>query len=385
MVDYNQYLDITASITHVSAPTPFGYYDSDTQFQTEANAMVKYVYRKLGGSILDVELTNKDVYACMEEAILEYGSMINSYQAKNLLLDLIGTFTGSMSGAENKNPRYTLGMSLKRAEAYGSEALVGGTRTLYSGSITLSRGTQSYDLVSLLSASGQIGASDRIQIRELFHFSPTAAYRFFDTTSAINYLNNQFKFESFTPETVFYLLPVWEDILRGQQLEMSQRVRRSQYSYTIVNNNLKLFPVPTNHGTKLHFTYYLQNGDIFDENDPYTNGVSNLSNVPFGNLNFSQINSMGKHWVRRFALSLSREVLGQVRSKTASIPIPNGELVLNGTDLINQAREEQTVLREELKNLLDSMTYSALAELAANEADNMMRQLQKIPLLPQIG
>jgi hypothetical protein len=378
-------LDLTASFVDVLEPTPFGTYDSDTQFQSASDGMVKLVNGKLGGSVLNVELTNKDVYTCFEEAALEYSAMVNSYQAKSVLADILGAETGSLSGNENKFQRMNLALAKRRAEAYSSEAVVGGTRTLHSSSIDLKIGQQNYDLQVLLSASSVITDTQRVEIRELFHFSPTAAFRFFDTTSAINFLHNQFSFESFTPETIFYLLPIWEDVLRAQQLEQSFRIRRSNYSYNIVNNVLKLYPVPTV-DNKLFFTYYLTGDDPFDDtNDPLVNGIANLSNVPFGEINYSKLNSVSRQWIRRFGLALAKEVLGQVRSKVATVPIPNGDLVLNGPDLVTQARDEQQLLREELRALLDSMTYDKLAEQEALQAENLKRQLAGVPLGIFIG
>lgn len=262
---------------------------------------------------------------------------------------------------------------------------MGGTKKLYSASINLIGGQQNYDLQTILSSSGVITAGQRVEVKEMFYFSPTAAYRFFDTTSAVNYLHNQFKFESFTPETVFYMLPVWEDVLRAQTLEMSQRIRRSNYSYNIVNNSLKIYPVPSSN-TTLFFTYFLANDDPFEnDGDPLLNGISNLNNVPFGNINFTQINSIGKQWIRRFAFSLSKETLGQVRSKVNNIPIPNGDLQLNGGDLVIQAREEQNQLREELRGILEEMTYQNLALKETEAAEALKRQLAGVPLGISIG
>jgi len=375
-------LDLTASFSDVVAPTPFGIYDSDSDFQTDANGMVKLVNSKLGGNVLQVEMTNRDVYSCFEEAALEYSGMINSYQAKSMLADIIGSETGSLEGKEQKLARMNLSLAKRRAEAYSSEALVGGTKTLHSCSIDIVSGQQNYDLTTLLSASGDTSARQRAEVREIFHFSPTAAYRFFDTTSAVNYLHNEFSFESFTPETIFYLLPIWEDVLRAQQLEISHRVRRSNYSYNVINNQLKIYPTPTS-DTTLYLTYYLigANDDPFDDSsDPLVDGISNLSNVPFGNIDYSKINSMGKQWVRRFALACSKEVLGHIRGKAQSIPIPNGDLILNGAELAAQGREEMNMLREELRALLESMTYDRLAEQEAQQAQNLFSQLGKIPM-----
>jgi hypothetical protein len=374
-------IDLTASFAHVTSPTPFGVYDADSSFQTDANGMVRLVYSQLGGNVLGVELTNKDVYSSLEQAMLEYSAIVNSYHAKSILSNLIGSQTGSLTGKQNKVPRMDLASAKRAADAYSSEAVVGGSRTLHSASITLNSGQQHYDLNVLLSSSGLVvPPSQRAEIREIFHFSPTAAYRFFDTSSAVNYLHNQFSFESFTPETVFYLLPIWEDVLRAQQLEQSHRIRRSNYSYNIVNNVLTLFPMPTAQNT-LFFTYYLVGDDsVFNENDPMTNGVSNLSNVPFGNISYTSINSMGRQWVRRFSLALTKEVLGQIRGKVGAVPIPNGDLTLNGPALVQEAQTEKEMLRNELKAWLESMTYDKLAEEEANQAENLSRQLSKVPL-----
>lgn len=377
------HLDLTASFTDFASPTPFAIYDTDTAFQTEADGMVRLINGKLGGNVLQVEITNRDVYACFEQAALEYSGMVNSYHAKSILADVLGAQTGSLEGKEQAFARMSLALAKRRADAYSSEALVGGTRPLHSASINTVVGQQTYDLQTLLSASGDITDGTRVEIREMFHFSPTAAFRFFDTTSAINFLHNQFQFESFTPETIFYLLPVWEDVLRAQQLEQSHRIRRSNTSYNIVNNVLKLFPIPTR-AQRLHFTYFIVGGpddDPFDAStDPLVDGISGLNNVPFGNINYTRINSIGRQWIRRYGLALSKEVLGQVRGKAQTIPIPNGDLSLNGPDLIAQAREDMLNLREELKTLLDSLTYSALALQEAEQADNLMRQLVKVPL-----
>lgn len=373
-------LDITASFADVISPTPFGYYDADTAFRRDADGMVRYVYSKLGGRTLGIEMWNQDVYASFEEALLEYSAMVNSYQAKSVISGLIGGATGSLQDGRMPNP--TLGQAVRQAGAYSSEALVGGARTLHSASIMMRHGQQKYDLQYYLSQSGQISASQRIQVEEVYHFPPINSYRFFDSNSSLNYLNNEFKFESFTPETVFYMLPVWEDVLRQQAMKTSHKVRRSNYSWNVINNELIVYPTPTS-AVPMHFTFYIVNDDPY-RNSP-ANVITNLSNVPFGNIPYSSINALGQQWVRRFALALSKEVLGQVRSKMQTIPIPDGSLTLNGPDLIAQAREEQQYLRQELRDLLDQMTYQMLAQNEMNASDALQRQLSKVPNLIYVG
>ena len=371
-------------------PTPFGFFDSDSQFQVEADAMVTFVKRKLGDDVLSVELTKKMIWACFEEALCEYGSLINKYQIKSQLANLLGFPTGSLEGFEQRYPRENLEFMLRRAEPYSMEAGLGGSYSTISGSIDLVKGQQDYDIYdtlkdtdgNLVFSSSLNTSNSKMKIMEVFHYSPQAAYRFFDTTSAINYLNNEFSFESFTPETVFYVLPVFEDILRGGQLDLSNRVRRSNYTFKITGRNIRIFPMPTEDDPKNLFMRVQFSPDPMNPDipDPTSYGVSNMSNVPFGNLQFSLINSVGRQWVRQYTLALAKELLGLIRNKFTTVPIPGGDLQLNGADLISQGREEKENLRVKLAEMLDELTYSKMLEDEATAADALTNILKKIPI-----
>jgi hypothetical protein len=381
-----------SSFAYTKNPTPFSFFDTDTEFQTEADSMVSFVKRKLGDDILSVELTKKQMWACFEESFLEYGRIINEADAKSQLTNLLGFTTGS-----NKTglfPKQNLEFLLRMAEPYSMEAGIGGSYNEVSGSITLAYKRQDYNIYdelkdgdgNLIVSSSRNSPRTKMRIKEVFHFSPQAAYRFFDTTSAVNYLNNEFSFESFTPETIFYVLPVFEDILRAGQMDISNRVRKSNYSYRIIGENIRIYPMPTettgsNSSMKLWIRVaFAPNPYDPDIQDDTIYGVSNLSNVPFGRMSYKHTNSIGRQWVREYTLALCKELLGQVRSKFASVPIPSGDLNLNGGDLVSQGREDQTRLRDQLVELLDSLTYSKLIEGQATDAENIMRTLKAMPM-----
>ena len=373
-------------------PTPFGIFDSDTVFQDEADKFAVFIKRKLGDDVLSVELTKKMIWGNLEEATLEYGAVLNQYQAKSQLLTYLGFNTGSGTEASNKMPRESLEYLARFAEPYATEAGLGGSYNHYSGSITLQPGKQDYNLyteltdatgVSLFSGSDNSSPRTKMRIMEVFHFSPQAAYRFFDTTSAINYLNNAFSFESFTPETIFYVLPVFEDVLRAGMLDISNRVRRSNYSYKVIGTNLRIFPTPSLNEVpnKLWVRVrYFANPLDPDYGDETINGVSNLSNIPFGNVTYSRVNSIGRQWIRQYALALCMEQLGLIRNKFGNIPIPGGAVTLNGSDLISKGREDKSNLTTKLREMLDTLTYDKLIEVAATRAENITKQLSKIPV-----
>ena len=322
-------------------------------------------------------------------------------------------------GEEQRFPRETHEYLIRRAEPYASEAFVGGVSNSVRGYIELKTGVQDYNIYKDLIVPHEVGSeikklsltaydpnssaeqltifnpeykkdvlptatTTKIKVNEVFHFSPQAAYRFFDTTSAINYLNNQFAFESFTPETVFYVLPVFEDLLRAGQLDISNRVRRSNYSYLLQGTNLRIFPRPTQNNPQRLFIKFGFPADPFKPSfkfdDETINGVRNISNIPFGNIKFSEINQMSRHWIRQYTLALCKETLGLTRSKFSSVPIPGSDLQMNGSELISQGREDRQRLAESLSETLDKLTYQKLLESDAAQSESMSQILKRIPV-----
>ena len=302
----------------------------------------------------------------------------------------MGAATGSLSGSEQRFPRETLEFALRLAEPYISNAGLGGSYNNVSGSIQLVQNQQDYDLYTDLKDTAGVPivssslnpSKGKLRVWEVMHYDPTAAYRFFDTTSAINYLNNEFSFESFTPETVFYILPVFEDVLRGGQMKMSNKVRRSNYSYKIVGTKIRIFPIPVqDNPLKLFINVGFAQDPLnpaFADSSIY--GISNLSNVPFGNFAYNTINSIGRQWVRQLTLALSKEILGLVRSKFNSIPIPGAELTMNGGELISQGRDEKDKLITQLKEMLETLTYDKLVEMQAAKIENLRKILLAVPI-----
>ena len=358
--------------TPISGNTFFHIYDDDTIFCRDCQQMYRFIYTKLGGQTLNVELDDYDVIAAFEDSTMEYSSLVNSYQARSVLSNVLGgQVTGNLTG---KMPVQTLTAAKTMGKEYGGEVGAGGSQVLHSGSITIHAGQQNYNMNELV----EIPSGSSLELRQIFHFSPVASYRFLDTNSAVNYLNNQFKFESFTPETVFYLLPIWEDVLRAQELQMGAKVRRSNYTYNLVGNILSIIPTPTE-SRNLFFTYYLN-----DANNDVTNFpdvVTNLSDIPLNEIVYSRVNSMGKQWIRRFSLELAREILGFNRGKFGGIPIPNNQVTLNSSDLISLAKDNQQNLRAELKEWLESLTYEKMIEAEANKAENIKKQFQNVPFM----
>ena len=393
-----------ATFAETSGAVPFGFYSDETDFQVEADKVHLFVHRHLGADILQVELSKRQVWSCFEQACLEYSAIINTHQARNQLMSLLGQPTGSLSGSQQLFIHETLSFLERAAEPYSYLAGVGGPYNYVMGSIDLVSGQQDYDLTTDLKDTAgtpiydlQPSASKtQLRVIEVLHFSPASAYRFFDSTSAINYLNNEFSFESFTPETIFYVLPVFEDILRAQQFEISQKVRRSIYSFDIIGNKLRIYPTPVSMqlprklwvkvapvpDPTMRTTLSGTLGASLSYTDSSVYGVSNVANLPYGNIPYTDINSVGRQWIRQYTLALAKELLGLIRSKFTTIPIPNSDLTLNGEALVSQGREDKDKLVTSLTEMLASLTYDQLLVREAEKATALQTVLRGVPVPP---
>lgn len=385
-----------ATFTEIVNPTPFGFFDSDTDFQTEADNMVNFVKRKLGDDVLSVELTKKEIWACFEEAACEYARNIHEMKIISELSNVMGMPTGS-TDLTNKYTRNTLEFLLRMADPYAVEASVGGAYNAQLCYFDIVRDKQDYDIYADLkiasgSNEGQVlydtiptGSKGKLKIVELFHYEPIAAQHFLLNASNItNYLATNFNYESYINSTVFYVLPVFEDVLRRGMLETAFRVRRSQYSYQILGSKVRLFPIPTLESQigkvycKVIEGQNPLNPTAFTDDSIY--GIAGPENVPYGNIPFNKITQPGRQWIRQYTLALSRELLGLIRSKFQSIPIPNADVQLNGEALVTQGREDKEKLITQLREFLSNLTRAKLLETDALAAENVNKQLKFIPM-----
>ena len=407
----------SGSASDVSLQTPIGVYDTHTDFLSGAADQINYTYQKLGGDILDIELTTGSVYAAYEEAVLEYSYIVNMHQSKNILSDILGMTTGtfdhdgelksgalssSLSGTHIalKYPKVTFALNQKYGDAISTQVGIGGLTTIYSGSFAPIQDVQDYDLGAIiLSASNNnldkatgdpvpyngLVSGKRVIVDKVYYKSPHAMWRFFGYYGGLNTVGNLANYGQYADDSTFQLIPVWQNKSQAMEFEDAIYTRNSHYSFQLDNNKLRIFPIPVSPGSVtpefFHFDFRILD-DAWTETSGSVSGidgVNNMNTIPFANIPYANINSIGKQWIRRFALALSKETLGQVRSKFATVPIPGESVTLNGTALISEAREEQTNLRGELSDVLDQLTYQALAAKDSEISDNVNNLSQKIP------
>ena len=367
--------------------TPFGFYDNDIDFQCDVDKVSVFCARRLGYPLADVELQDINFYTAFEEAVTTYGNEVFAYKASENYLSLEGSTTGSNLNYKLTQPN--LGAEIRIAESYGVEAGVGGNVEYRTGSIEMTKGTQVYDLQNFANSISE--SKNNIEVKKVFYEARPAIVRFFDPyagvgTSDFGSFMDQFGFGGMSPGINFMMMPINYDIAKLQAIEFNDTIRKSNYSFELVNNKIRIFPIPLK-DEKLFFHYILKS----DRNNPVVSGsigqgvVTDISTVPYVNPTYKYINSIGRQWIFEYTLALAKEMLGYIRGKYTTIPIPGAETTLNHGDLITAATAEKIALLERLRGYLDETSRSKLLEKKANEAEFLQKDLNKVPYTIYIG
>jgi len=397
-----------------SGSLPYRTHMGDNHFCSESVDVSKYVSRRLGHPTMQLEMNSGSIYAMFEESINEYSQHINSFNMKNWLWEHVGN-TNRLSGSDwatagatgsipdhshsmgtgiNEPTSPNMGSAIILSEQYGQAAGVGGKATLQSGSIILSASSQDYDLNHWSQTSGSHGtlnlSEDRIVVQRVYNEMPAAITRYYDPyTGAYDQrqMLDQFGFGAYSPATTFIMRPISYDLLRASTIETSDRVRKSAYSFEIINNTLRIWPLPDSgdDGSVVWIEYYVRNQANAVTQSFTNNKVSDPSNAPYKFIEYSSINAHGRQWIRNYTLALSKELLGIIRSKYANMPIPGGEVALDGDALKTEGREEKMQLTEQLKEFLESVSLTERSKAEQEQADANQSILNKAPLQIFIG
>lgn len=365
-------------------PTAFGFYDNDEEFKRDADKIANFCARRLGYPILDVELQDINFWTAFEDAITTYGNEVYSYKIKENYLSLEGLDPNTNLNSALITPN--MGTIIRISEQYGTEAGVGGNITYRTGSIDLIEGQQNYDLNVWASSSG-ISEGD-LEIKRIFYEQTPAIVRFFDpyagTGNNMQGMLDAFGWGSYSPGVSFMLTPIYQDLQRIQAIEFNDQIRKSSFSFELVNNQLRIFPIPNN-GFRLRFEYILKS-DRQAATIRTGSYINNILNVPYTNPEYSKINSVGRSWIFEYCLALSKEMLGYIRGKYDNIPVSEQDNVkLNSSDLLASSGEDKKTLIENLRTYLEDMSRDKLMERKANEADYKMKEISQVPLPIFIG
>jgi hypothetical protein len=392
---YNAFLSASASLD----ATPFGIYDNDSEFKTDAPKTATWVARRLGYPIVNIELDNQQIWACFEESTSEYSAQVNQFNIRNNIDILRG-----QPKSNNQNFSQTLvdgsflPTAVRMSQQYGTLAGVGGNTAIKKGYVNLTASVQIYDLINGAfdaetgnSISASLSTSNStIDVTRVYHEATPAITRFFDPYSvgAQGTLNlmSELGFGNYSPAAQFLMMPLYEDILRMQAIEFNDQIRKSAHTFNIVDNKLEIFPIPTGAGmTRVYFEYMKRDEFEHDSQTIQADSLSDYSDIPYDFIQYSNINEVGKQWIRKYTLALAKELLGAIREKYNSIPIPDGEVSLDGAALRAEAQVEKDALVTQLRENLEEMSRIKVMENKAHESTHQQEMLRKVPLKIYVG
>lgn len=374
----------TGTSTFTTGSTPFGFYDTDTVFQQEADKVARFCAQRLGYPLVDVELQSGSFYTAFEEAVTTYGNELFAFKIRDNQLSLEGSPTDTNLNNAIVTP--SMAPIVKLTEQYGTEAGVGGNVDWKKGNIAVTQSVQDYDLEQWATDQGITGS---IEVKRVFWQTPPEITRYYDPYSGTGFgfqsLFDSFGFGAQSPAINYLMMPLNYDLATIQAIGMNDMVRKSNYSFQVINNKLKVFPIPTSGSGNIWFEYIELNERLEASIEQASGSISNVSNTPYANPVYSEINSVGRKWIYEYTLALSKEMLGLVRGKYSSIPIPNSDVTLNQNDLLTQAANERLALIERLRAYFDETSRRSLLERRNDEAEFKHNELKHVPFTIYTG
>ena len=397
----NTYWSGSTSGSFISgSSTPFGIYDSDSGFRNDAPKTATWVAKRLGYPIVNIELDNEQIFTCFEESVSEYSAQVNQFNLRNNLDILRGQKKEAFGGRANYSQTLVDGSFLpttvRMSQQYGTLSGVGGNTSIKKAYINLSVGkqkydlmTEAYDLETSSSFSTLYTSGSTVDVTKVFYEATPAIARFFDPYSvgAQGTLNlmSELGFGNFSPAAQFLMMPLYEDVLRMQQIEFNDHIRKSTFSFNIVDNKMEIFPLPTGVLSKMYFEYISRDEFEHDSQTIQSDSLSDYSDIPYDFIQYSNINDVGKQWIRKYTLALTKELLGAIREKYNSIPIPDGEVSLDGAALRAEAQVEKDELVKQLRENLEEMSRKNVMENKTHESNHHQEMLRKVPLKLYVG
>ena len=370
--------------------TPFGFYDYNPDFQKDADKVAKFCALRLGYPIENVELQDINFYAAFEEAVTVYSNELFAYKQREDYLSL----EGSPYSYENSNVNFqdaivtpNLQTIVNLSEQYGTWAGVGGDVDWHSGSIVLTSSVQDYNLDDWAASVGLTGSD--VEIMRVFYQAVPASIQMYGGLGFAGTGMGALATAGLAGwgANSFLMFPLSYDLQLIQGIEMYRDVLFSNFSFQLINNKLRIFPIPGDqaNGDKIWFQYMLKSEEYCASVDINSNSISNISQVPYRNIDYDTINSVGRAWIFEYTLALVKEILGYVRGKYTQVPIPGSEVTLNQADLLASSASSKEALVTKLREYFESTSRQALLERRQAESVARNSELGQVPMVIFIG
>ena len=375
--------------------TPFGFYDNDPAFEKDADKVANFCALRMGYPLVEIELQAKNFYAAFEEAVTIYGNELYAYKIRENYLTLEGA--PSSINIEESIVTPNLGRIIDYSEQYGAEAGTGGNVPWHKLHVHLTGSVQDYDLDKVAAEAGFTKEND-IQIMRVFYENRPAsalmasAYDGYGFGLGGSVAAGIDGLGGFGYGGGYLMMPLNYNMQVIQQIELNDMVRISNYSFEMHDNVLRVFPVPGSDGTTsgssagtMWVEFMLKSERTSKSIVEAYDKIKMVSGVPYTNPKYDEINSVGRSWIFEMTLAICKEMLGYVRGKYETVPIPNAEITLNQADLLAAAREEKEALLASLRAFFDETSREKLLERRTMESNFVMEELDRVPRVIYIG
>lgn len=378
----------------VSGSTPFGLFDNDPKFQADAPNFARWCARRFGFPVVEIEMTDYNFYAAYEQSVSDFANQVNQFNIRENRLAAQG-LDKSVNLTQKTITGTGLNEVIRLAKEYGAEAGAGGNVTWRRGFVEVSQADgQNYDL-NAWAAENVSGSA--IEIKRVFHEGRPAVSRYYDpfveSGIARNNLMDEFGWGGWQPAIEYVLFPIYEDLLRVQSVELNDQIRRSAYTFELVNNQLRVFPRPTD-TFNLWFEYIkisdrdeqafkVPSGSTYEEYSETTGSETqgDFSNIGYQEIPYASLNQPGLQWVRSYGLACAKETLGLIRSKYQQIPIPNAEVTLDGETMRSEAQQEKENLIVQLRETLEDASMQSQWAKKSEQEEAMISSLKNVPFV----
>ena len=375
--------------------TPFGFYDNDPAFEKDADKVANFCALRMGYPLVEIELQKRNFYAAFEEAVTIYGNELYAYKIRENYLTLEGAPTSINIEESIVTPN--LGRIIDYSEQYGAEAGTGGNVPWHKLHVHLTGSVQDYDLDKVAAEAGFTKEND-IQIMRVFYENRPAsalmasAYDGYGFGLGGSVAAGIDGLGGFGYGGGYLMMPLNYNMQVIQQIELNDMVRISNYSFEMHDNVLRVFPVPGSDGTTsgssagtMWVEFMLKSERTSKSIVEAYDKIKMVSGVPYTNPKYDEINSVGRSWIFEMTLAICKEMLGYVRGKYETVPIPNAEITLNQADLLAAAREEKEALLASLRGFFDETSREKLLERRTMESNFVMEELDRVPRVIYIG
>lgn len=367
--------------------------EEPSSLTAEIGSVRNWVRMRLGAPVLGVELKDEQINSAFEESVIVYSSEIAKFKSKNSYLQLLGI--KKTSNLNIMSPQPSLKFIKRYIAQFAVDAGSGASMVNYQKSYFETKtDTTKYHISELrnpetgASISGTL--SGMLIPYHVYHIKPMSGYRYFDPMQGSNFLlyrefgaSDAYAINS----RLLYSMPLYENLLRFQWFENFDKLFKAQFKWNVVGEYIYITPRPKN-SVKI----FVEWADSYDIDEKYSDilaGIkdesltaytTDITNIPFKNVDFGQVNDFSKNWIRQYTLAICKEMLGLVRGKMLQLPIPDSEVSLNYAELLVEGKEQQSALKEEIREFLDSIISSEALKREGEILDITDKYLQKTPL-----